>query len=284
MAARPGLGGGSDLRVGLRTACDRREGDPRPADRRETALAICARANPAGDGEDIRLAGLVDDPKTAWPAPGLLRLGGFTYGWIEPIEPTARPRSKGKATKGKAARDGKGREPSVHEVRLAWLERQFAPGQRRQGFNPQPYEHLAKILREEGRDRDADKVARAKRDMYPRHATDPAWSKAPVRLMKCLGHGYSRGRAIVATLAWWGVGIFWIAVAVYTGDARFVPTHPAAAAREAIADLAQVSDCRLESEGFRGGGWQVWRAFYQLIGAVIFAVLGVAFTRLVRKD
>jgi hypothetical protein len=149
------------------------------------------------DGANV--AGLTDNPWTAWPKAGLLRLDGFTYGRIE---------------------------PSLHEIRLAWLERQFEPGQRGQGFNPQPYEHLAKVLREEGRDRDADKVARAKRDMYLRHATDGAWSKLPAALMGLLAHGYSRRIAVGWTIGWWVAGMAGIWLALVTGGAEFSRVHP----------------------------------------------------------
>ena len=51
-----------------------------------------------------------------------------------------------------------------------------------------------------------------------------------------------------------------------------------------VGDFGQDSDCRLESEGFWAGFVQAWRAFYQIVGAVLIAVFGVAMTGLVRKD
>jgi hypothetical protein len=151
--------------------------------------------------------GLRDDPSTAWPAPGHLRLDGFTYGWIESIDDP-----KDKAV-----------------TRLAWLGLQHLaarPLARRRRFNPQPYEHLAKILREEGSDREADEVAKRKRDVALDFASEHCLSKAFGRVMKCLGHGYDREAALKWTLLWWTFGVVWISIALYAGAAQFARVNP----------------------------------------------------------
>ncbi len=77
---------------------------------------------------DAHAAVLVDD-ETSWPAGGRTYLDGFTYGRI--IE---------------AATDA--------ETRLKWIAKSERPGR----FVPQPYTHLAKVLREKGHERDAREI------------------------------------------------------------------------------------------------------------------------------
>jgi hypothetical protein len=293
----------------------------------------------------------------AWPAAGALSLAGFTYGWIRSNRV----------------------EPDLVRARIAWLALQWGNDRR---FNPQPYEHLAKVLREEGRDREADAIDRARRDLARQLGKEGFWADLATLIMGWVGHGYDRGRAIGWTFGWWALGIAWIWLAVLSGGAQFSRAHPPARYSSAeavvlswpgrgkvessppralaidradtreeesfdlvapwwaepedqgarqhagghpgktfqwearlvptpaqrgvlgaapygcpgvvvpvyalelmlpVADLGQASDCRLESQGGWGGVLQVWRAAYQVIGAFIIAVLGVAMTGLIRK-
>ena len=57
-----------------------------------------------------------------------------------------------------------------------------------------------------------------------------------------------------------------------------------------IGELGQADDCRIETNGqwegagFWGGALQVWRAVYQIVGAILIAILGVTTTGLIRRD
>ncbi len=184
------------------------------------ALEMAEISAPPGDGDGDRpaglyrldgaaVAGLRDDPLTAWPNPGQLRLGGFTYGWITSI------------------RDDEGAE-----VRLGWLDLQY-PNERR--FNPQPYEQLANVLRQDGCDLDALEVMKRKRAKELELSVEPSLLKTCARVMqaigqgyngeKALGYGYDSEVALFWTLRWWTLGVIWISLALYFGGVQFVPVH-----------------------------------------------------------
>ncbi len=247
---------------------------------------------------------LIDQASTAWPTAGRLRLHGFMYRSIQAFDLC---------------------QDKV-ECRLDWLKRQFTDPPTRGGFTPQPYEHLAKLYRDEGRVADADRVAVRKRDLELLHSKAWFFSRLPDLLMQILGYGYSRSRALAWTVAWWGLGVVGIWLFLLYGPLEFKRVHPTvinqpmvyvapgwdratgqwqgehAYARTEdgcrgvivpvyaldlmlpIADLGQAADCRLESSGTWGGVAQLGRTLYQIIGAVLIAVLGISLTGLVRKD
>ncbi|MEM1275915.1 MAG: hypothetical protein AAGH74_05280 [Pseudomonadota bacterium] len=91
---------------------------------------------------------LVDDAES-WPAPGKLVLDGFTY-----------KRFAGDA-------------PTDAAKRMAWLERQ-SEAHLTVDFRPQPFEQVAKVLREMGHAEDAKKIAMAKQ----RRAGTARWMQA----------------------------------------------------------------------------------------------------------
>lgn len=78
--------------------------------------------------DHARIGVLVDDAET-WPAPGLLSLDGFVFAAIDESAPTD------------------------SRTRLAWLRLQPEGA-----FWPQPYEQLAKVLRQMGHERDAREI------------------------------------------------------------------------------------------------------------------------------
>lgn len=251
---------------------------------------------------------LIDDPDTAWPQAGRLVIDGFTYRCIDA-----------------GADDRK----SI-EKRIEWLDRQFATDRMGVTFTPQPFEHLASVLRSEGRDHEADRIAIRKRDLAIKYSPNGLISTLPARFMQLIGHGYDRPKAFWFAVSWWGFGMLWIWLAAYVHLATFERVHPtprpeytalfgpgfhngvfdldgrytewqrdgcpgvvipvyAIELMLPIADLGQDSECRLEtheSNGdiFWGGLLQAARAIYQIVGAILIAVLGVALTGLVRKD
>ena len=84
------------------------------------------------------------DAADAWPETGELILDGFTYDRIS------------------------GYAPTDFAARRKWLERQF-PSDLNEDFRPQPFEQLAKVLREMGHSEDAKNIAILKQD-YQRKA------------------------------------------------------------------------------------------------------------------
>ncbi|WP_139226770.1 hypothetical protein [Poseidonocella pacifica] len=88
------------------------------------------------DLTNARVGCLIDDPDS-WPSRGNLRLNGFTYGSFESNTST------------------------IYFDRLDWLRRQYEP-HLADDFRPQPFEQLAKVLRETGREAEATKIAISK--------------------------------------------------------------------------------------------------------------------------
>lgn len=78
--------------------------------------------------------------------------------------------------------------------RLSWLRSQRI-------FSVQPYEQLARVLRNAGQDKEARKVARAKQDDLRKHGqmglAPGAWNWLSG---KTIGHGYQLWRALIASL------------------------------------------------------------------------------------
>jgi hypothetical protein len=116
------------------------------------------------DLTDAQVGNYVDD-RRSWPEE--LRLGGFTYSWIEAI-------------------------PMITiKERLEWVTR------RASGFSPQPYEQLAAVYRRAGRDDDARLVAIEKQRQRRRHlkrwnVSGKAWH---LLLDQTVGYGYRTWQA-----------------------------------------------------------------------------------------
>jgi hypothetical protein len=254
--------------------------------------------------DGARVALLVDDPVKSWPKAGGLMMDGFVYDALRNLG---------------------------GESRRRWLRLQAPSDAAESGgdYDRQPYEHLARLLRDHGREDDANIIAREKRDQD--------LGRGPIgAAMRLLGHGYSRPRALLAVGIWWVLGMLWIWLAILSHLAAFERVHPTfeppqaigahertvepyklegpifawppwgavPTSREAgsrgcpgvyvplyafelmapVGEFGQEAECRLESEGLPGGLVQAWRVAYQVIGAFLLVVLGVAWTGLIRKD
>lgn len=109
---------------------------------------------------------LIDDPRS-WPKQGNLNLNGFVYSELHPGSDNA-------------------------AARLGWLGRQ-TPGQ----FRPQPYQQLARILKDEGDDSGATDVLIAMENSRLRNADLKRGERAWLWLQgTTIGYGYSPGRAV----------------------------------------------------------------------------------------
>jgi len=147
-------------------------------------------------------------------------------------------------------------------------------------------------------------------------------SERSLRLVS--GYGYRPGRALVSTLILWGVGIALVWGGVMTDVIELKSEHPdrpravinyvgpgpgphglvlehvwkstpggcpnlaipvyALELMAPIPNLGQIADCRMEGRGLVGGVTQASRALYQILGAIMVAILGVTMTGLIRKD
>ncbi|HRW60471.1 MAG TPA: hypothetical protein P5340_07440 [Defluviicoccus sp.] len=116
--------------------------------------------------------GVLADDLESWPGPGALDLSGFVYGAIAASSITD------------AAR------------RLDWLRRQDP-----QLFSPQPYEQLAKVLRQMGHDDDARKIAIARKQALIARSGNRASRLARRLVLWPVGYGYRPGRALWSLLA-----------------------------------------------------------------------------------
>jgi len=152
---------------------------------------------------------LVDNP-ACWPGRGRLVLDGFTY---EAIEGTTEAGE-----------------------RLDWLERQYpeSPKDWRGTFRPQPYDQLARVLRQMGHEGDARDVLVGKHKHLRRYGR-----LSPVRLLwdRFLGFAVGHGHK-VWRLAYWFLAFFLAGTLVFwqadrAGLMASVCTHEDAAADEA---------------------------------------------------
>lgn len=129
---------------------------------------------------------LIDDAES-WPPAGNLFLHGLTY---ETIDTSA---------------------PSDAASRIDWLRRQ---PQDESSFRPQPYEHLAGVLRRIGNDADAEEVLIAKEADGEQRM---GWSERLLHqiLGISIGYGYRPWRAL-----WIGVMMIVIGAAIFSVGAR----------------------------------------------------------------
>lgn len=254
------------------------------------------------DLSDASVGVLDDDPGTSWPARGLLSLDGFRYARI----------SFGDAEIDKAA------------SRLAWLDLQYSEPPGPDKFRPQPFEQLARVLREHGYSQHADTVAMRKRDWAIRCRTEKGVNSVLTRVMKVTsGHGYERRAAIGWVLGWWLGGIMLICAGELSSLISFHSADPAMAKSASIASLqpargvqrarldfhpepetcdnlveplyalelmlpivklGQIDDCKMKASG--PFPWIIvsLRALFQIVGVMLVTVLGVTLTGLLRKD
>ena len=127
---------------------------------------------------DVRSAtvGTLYDDAKSWPDEGKLFLHGFVYNEIA----------------GGAPRDAKSR--------IKWLQRQ-------PGFQPQPYEQLAAVLRKGGQDEDAKKILIAKNKEKAGLTTLTRSEKFWYRVLgPMIGYGYRPLNALWGVVAFVGLG------------------------------------------------------------------------------
>jgi hypothetical protein len=123
------------------------------------------------DLRSAKLGVLFDDPNS-WPREGHLRLDGLSYGSLHEDAPTGSAK------------------------RIEWLRRQ--PDDR---FSSQPYEHLARVYKNRGQDREANRVQIAKGLDRLERGELPRLQKIGQRLLwATIGFGYSPWRALPIAL------------------------------------------------------------------------------------
>ena len=236
---------------------------------------------------------ILDDVETGWPAAGFLDIEGLTYSRIRHL-------------------DGS----DVISTRIAWLRRQFperVPDPA--SFRPQPYEQLARVLRQNGLAREANAIAVEKIRMRLAARVDARWSRVFPRLLMLVSqHGYSTSRAMVSFLIFVLLGTAMYATALFAFQQPFVPIenppepityefafgllqaatergcpgldvlHFAFDAAMPVIDLGQDLRCRFTPEGPIREIWLMLHSVYVVIGAALAAVVVLTLTGLLRQD
>ncbi|MFE2039653.1 oxidoreductase [Streptomyces sp. NPDC059477] len=192
------------------------------------------------------------DRASAWPGPGRLHMGGFTYENLVP------------------------QGPFPLAERLAWVAAATAE------YNPEPYERLAAVLREGGEDEDAREVLLAKQRR--RRETLPPGAKLWGYAQDVtVAYGYRPGRAAVWMAVLWAAGSLAFAYAGKPqagGSAGDPPWNPALYALDLllpVIDLGQVGFWQLR------GGWQWLATGLVLSGWVLATTVAAGATRLLRR-
>ncbi|MDT0477231.1 oxidoreductase [Streptomyces griseoviridis] len=192
------------------------------------------------------------DRANAWPGPGNLHMGGFSYENLVPQGPF----------------------PLVE--RLAWVAAATAE------YNPEPYERLASVLRAGGEDEDAREVLLAKqrrrRESLPLAAK--LWGYAQDG---AVAYGYRPGRAAVWMAVLWAAGSLAFAHASRPPapkgeDPAWNPALYALDLLLPVIDLGQVGLWQPR------GGWQWLSAALILLGWVLATTVAAGATRLLRRS
>lgn len=196
--------------------------------------------------------GTLIDRASAWPGPGNLHMGGFTYESLVP------------------------QGPFPLTERLAWLAAATAE------YNPEPYERLASVLRAGGEDEDAREVLLAKqrrrRESLPLAAK--LWGYAQDGTV---AYGYRPGRAAVWMAVLWAAGSLAFAhasrpPAPQGEDPAWNPTLYALDLLLPVIDLGQVDLWQPR------GGWQWLSAALILLGWILATTVATGATRLLRRN
>ena len=156
---------------------------------------------------------LIDDEKS-WPQPGRLQIDGFTYSGLWEPDTTKPSPSSTRSHRFNATAAGNAEEykPSAARSRLRWLGLQ-------DGFHPQPYRQLAKVLREGGDDAGAIEVLIAQQDAHFRNSNwlVRAWAQF---LKITVAYGYRPLRTVLWSLAVILLGRIVVAVGARAGVMR----------------------------------------------------------------
>ncbi|HET9383215.1 MAG TPA: oxidoreductase [Streptomyces sp.] len=192
------------------------------------------------------------DRADAWPGPGRLHMGGFSYENLVP------------------------RSPFPLAERLKWVAAATAE------YNPEPYELLAAVLRAGGEDEDAREVLLAKqrrrRESLPLAAK--LWGYAQDWTV---AYGYRPGRAAVWMAVLWAAGSFAFAHADHPPLKRgeHPDWDPALFALDLllpVIELGQVGFWQLDR------GWQWLAAAMILLGWVLATTVAAGATRLLHRN
>ena len=240
-----------------------------------------------------QLNAILDDVETAWPAAGYLDLEGATYERIRHL-------SKGDLT----------------SLRIGWLRRQYPENvPTPDTIRSQPYEQLARVLRQHGLAREANAIAVEKIRMRLRSRVDNFWARIfPSLLMLISQHGYSSRRAIVSFVLLVAIGTAFYATALFGYQQPFLPNdyapepvlyqfafglfqqsveqgcrgldimHFALDAALPVIDLSQDLRCRFTPEGPARSIWLLLHSLYVICGASLSAVVILTLTGVLRDD
>ncbi|MDX1516839.1 MAG: hypothetical protein R3288_08370 [Woeseiaceae bacterium] len=241
----------------------------------------------------MQVTTLLDNSETGWPAHGFLDLDGATYVRSTHVE-----------------------GGDLVTKRLAWLRRQFPDGvPNAECFRPQPYEELARVLRNHGQTQEASAVAVEKIRMRLAARIDHPWRRVfPRTLMLISKHGYSTSRAVGSFIVFVLLGGAMYATAVFGFDQPFVPVenppepvtytlafglaettveqgcpgldviHYALDAALPVIDVGQDLRCRFTPTGAWRGVWLLLHSVFVIIGAALSAIVVLTVTGVLRQD
>lgn len=192
------------------------------------------------------------DRADAWPGPGRLHMGGFTYENLVP------------------------RGPFTLAERLDWVAAATAE------YNPEPYERLAAVLRAGGEDEDAREVLLAKQRRH-RESLPPAAKLWGYAQDWTVAYGYRPGRAAVWMAVLWAAGSLAFAQAGHPPMKRgeHPEWNPALFTLDLllpVIDLGQVGFWQLR------GGWQWLAVAMILLGWILATTVAAGATRLLRRN
>jgi hypothetical protein len=157
------------------------------------------------------------DDRASWPAPGKLKIDGFTYDNLGAVTDA--------------------------DSRLRWLDLQPE-------FHPQPYRQLAKVLRENGDNAGAIEVLVAEQDARSRNSNwlGRAWARF---LKTTVAYGYRPLRAVLWSLAVILLGRMVVAIGARAGVMRLTWAetlrHPQATRPQAFIRCSTRSTCSCRS-------------------------------------
>ncbi len=227
--------------------------------------------------------GALDDDPACWPAPGLVNLDGLTYRYV-------------------ATGPASGSGETLAKSRLDWLKRQYAHGEPRKGrFSPQPFEQLARVLREQGQDYAATRVAVEKRELQRKYA-DRGFARFVHTILKVTSdYGYSPARALAWFAAWVLAGAGFVRHGVVTGlyerastdqpeNSHIEPFVYAFDLSTPIIDFGQASAYRIMPSCAALGPIEFcnWRELletgYSTAGFILFSILVLTLSGVLRRE
>ena len=210
-------------------------------------------------------AGVLVDQEESWPEKGKLLLDGFEYGALGP------------------------KSPQTSKERLKWLRLQPE-----EFFSLQPYEQLAKVFRNSGRESDARAVLIAKQEDLREHGklNRPTWLWNWF-LGKTIGHGYQSERAILIIIIFWLIGsgfFYWadcLGVMRPTKENFFPSFNAFVYSLDAFIPFINLhqEDYWLPNVSVPYGGWFLCYFWFHIALGWLFSTLAaLSLSGLIRKD